>query len=76
MNRNQLQGGNTGNIQGWPEPCIYGVYTVFFGREITKYTVLYGAYIRYWPTLLMCSPALLCPSNPLTSEFFKDLGRP
>jgi len=49
---------------------------MFFGREITKYTVLYGAYIRYWPTLLMCSPALLCPSNPLTSEFFKDLGRP
>ena len=27
--------------------CIYGV----FGREITKYTVIYGAYIRFWPTL-------------------------
>ena len=51
MNRNQLQGGNTGNIQGWPEPCIYGVYTVFFGREITKYTVIYGVYIQFWPTL-------------------------
>ena len=51
MNRNQLQGGNTGNIQGWPEPCIYGVYTVFFGREITKYTVIYGAYIQCWLTL-------------------------
>ena len=22
-----------------------------FGREITKYTVIYGAYIRFWPTL-------------------------
>jgi hypothetical protein len=27
--------------------CIYGV----FGREITKYTVIYGVYIRFWPTL-------------------------
>jgi len=22
-----------------------------FGREITKYTVIYGAHIRFWPTL-------------------------
>jgi len=29
--------------------CIYGV----FGRETTKYTVIYGAYIRFWPTLDM-----------------------
>ena len=29
--------------------CVYGV----FGREITKYTVKYGAYIRFWPTLCM-----------------------
>jgi len=29
--------------------CIYGV----FGREITKYTVIYIAYIRFWPTLLI-----------------------
>ena len=27
--------------------CIYGI----FGWEITKYTVMYGAYIRFWPTL-------------------------
>ena len=27
--------------------CIYGI----FGREITKCTVIYGAYIRFWPTL-------------------------
>jgi len=27
--------------------CIYGK----FGREITKYTFIYGAYIRFWPTL-------------------------
>jgi hypothetical protein len=26
---------------------IYGI----FGREITKYTVMYGVYIRFWPTL-------------------------
>jgi hypothetical protein len=29
--------------------CIYG----YFGREITKYTVIYGIYIRCWPTLDM-----------------------
>jgi hypothetical protein len=27
--------------------CIYGI----FGREITKYTVIYGVFIRFWPTL-------------------------
>ena len=27
--------------------CIYSN----FGREITKYTVIYGVYIRFWPTL-------------------------
>jgi hypothetical protein len=30
--------------------CIHGV----FGREITKYTVIYGVYIRFWPTLTIC----------------------
>ena len=29
--------------------CIYNVS----GREITKYTVIYGVYIRFWPTLGM-----------------------
>jgi len=27
--------------------CLYGI----FGGDITKYTVIYGAYIRFWPTL-------------------------
>ena len=27
--------------------CIYGI----FGRKIIKYTVIYGVYIRFWPTL-------------------------
>jgi len=31
--------------------CIYDK----FGWEITKYTVIYGAYIRFWPSLCMCS---------------------
>ena len=30
--------------------CIYGN----FGREITKYTVIYGVYIQFWPTLNTC----------------------
>ena len=29
--------------------CIHGI----LGREITKYTVVYGVYVRFWPTLLM-----------------------
>jgi hypothetical protein len=29
--------------------CIYGV----LGREITKYTVIYGAYTQFWPSLTM-----------------------
>ena len=28
---------------------IYGI----LGREITKYTVIYGVYIRFWPTLMI-----------------------
>ena len=27
--------------------CFYGI----FGRVITEYTVIYGVYIRFWPTL-------------------------
>jgi len=30
--------------------CMSGT----FGREITKYTVMYGVYIRFWPTLTIC----------------------
>jgi hypothetical protein len=29
--------------------CIYGT----FDKEITKYTVIYGVYIRFWPTLII-----------------------
>ena len=29
--------------------CIYGIS----GREIIKYTVVYGVYTRFWPTLHM-----------------------
>jgi len=31
--------------------CIYDM----FGREITKDTVMYGVYMRFWPTLCMCA---------------------
>jgi hypothetical protein len=27
--------------------CVYGI----FGREFTIHTVIYGVYIRFWPTL-------------------------
>jgi hypothetical protein len=35
--------------------CIYGI----FGREITKDTVIYGVYIRFWPTLSIWCLVLL-----------------
>ena len=35
--------------------CIYGI----FGRKTTKY-VIYGVYIRFWPTLLILLFVLLC----------------
>jgi len=41
--------------------CIYGI----FGREITKYTVVYGAYIRFWPTLHMTVPLCWRPPSAL-----------
>ena len=31
--------------------CMYSAFTVIFGKKITKYTVLYGVYIHFWPTL-------------------------
>jgi len=49
--------------------CIYGI----FGREITKYTVTYGVYIQFWPTLNMCvchksqHVCMLCPKDPVYS---------
>jgi len=36
--------------------CIYGI----FGREITKFTVIYGVYIRFWPTLCICLWGDIC----------------
>jgi len=47
--------GKKAPFQGWPETftyirCIHGI----FGREITKYTVMYGVYIRLWPTVHSC----------------------
>ena len=38
---------------------IYGIS----GREITKYTVIYGVYIRFWPTLDICT--ICAPSRPI-----------
>jgi hypothetical protein len=39
--------------------CIYGT----FGREITKCTVIYGVYIRFWPTLVICHESFAAGSN-------------
>ena len=53
--------------QGGPEPyiymyirCTYGIY----GRNITIQTVIYGVYIRFWPTLCVsdCDKCCCCKS--------------
>jgi hypothetical protein len=44
---------------GWTEPYRYGVYTVFFGREIIKYTVIY-MHIHTVVANLPYSPISLC----------------
>jgi len=36
--------------------CTYGI----LGREITKYTVTYGVYIRFWPALVMELASAVC----------------
>ena len=66
---------------------MYGVYTVFFGREITKCMVIYGVNIRFWPTLLIrdrlqpgeisatgnaCGRVLL-PTHPCTSTLLPEV---
>jgi len=40
--------------------CIYGI----FGRGITKYTIIYGAYIQFWPTLNI-TQSIQLPTRPL-----------
>ena len=43
------------------------VYIRYFCREVTKYTVIYGVYLQFWPTLQMrqiyadvCAETNLC----------------
>ena len=50
--------------------CIYG----FIGREITIHKVIYGVYIRFWPTVgvvysknLISGNLSLCVTHPNTS---------
>ena len=56
------------NLQGWPQPYIYR-YTRcthgIFSREITIHTVMYGADIRFWPTLQICSSCSDCSKSQL-----------
>ena len=46
--------------------CIYGV----FGRETTKYTVIYGVYIRFWPALHIYTPYMAIVRLRLLSNYF------
>ena len=38
------------------QPHIYTVYEGIFGMESTKYTVIYGVYIWFWPALSITPP--------------------
>ena len=50
--------------------CIYGI----FGRKTTKYTVIYGVYIRLWPTLYM-SKGVPASSRGLTTSLLSKPRR-
>jgi len=48
------------DVTSAPQSCVGLARTIYiryingiFGREIIKYTVIYGVYIRSWPTLVM-----------------------
>ena len=48
--------------------CIYGS----FGGEFTKYTVIYGVYIRFWPTLYIWG---VCTSLPFAKGSDEEVRR-
>ena len=53
-------------MYGWPEPYIYTHIRCMYGifcRNVTKYTVIYGVYIRFWPTLQICYTLLADASD-------------
>ena len=41
--------------------CVYGK----LGREITKYAVMYGVYVPFWPTLCVCLCVCVCVCDEL-----------
>ena len=45
---------------------VYGI----FGREITIYTVIYGVYIRFWPTLHICRVGKNCVWNSVYGSIY------
>ena len=38
--------------EGWPEPYIYGFYTVILAGKLPRLPVTHGVFIQFWPTLL------------------------
>ena len=50
------------DVQGWPEPHIYGAYTVFFANiiQICSNVRRIYVYIRSWPTLLIYPTSTSC----------------
>ena len=54
--------------------CVY----IIFGRKITRYTVMYCVYIRFWPNLVVqqqlyrrCTPLVDVISNRTAKALFK-----
>jgi len=43
---------------GWPEPYIYGAYTVHIRYMWQGNHQMYGVYIQFWPTLPTMREAL------------------
>jgi len=63
--------GNLDTITRIGQNPIYTVCIRYFGREITKYTVIYCAYMRFWPTLIITHHGSETTLRYLTCIFFK-----
>jgi hypothetical protein len=50
--RDVMSFGMVGILIFWVGHLYTGYIYDIFGREITRYTAIYGVYIRLWPTLL------------------------
>ena len=52
---------------------IYTVYIRYFGRDVTKYMVIYGVYIRFWTTLFVWHAVSICVCESSHLHLYKSI---